>query len=71
MEIIGSLNSSMLGIQRSQQLLNKTADKIANDEGDLAANAVNLISAETTQNANVDVIKTADEMLKELMYMQH
>lgn len=71
MEVIGALSTSLMGIYRSQQQLNNSAQKIASGEGDMAQNMVEIITAQDSQGANIDVVKTADEMLKELMYMQH
>lgn len=69
MEIIGSIRSASLGMQQAHQQLGKTAQKIAAQEGEPAQNMVSLISAEDAQKVNVDVVKTAEEMLKELMNM--
>lgn len=69
MEIISSFGASTYGMMKSQQLLSKTAQKVATQEGEPADNMVHLISAQEGQSANVEVVKTADEMLKELMNM--
>lgn len=65
-----SFNYSVQGIQKSQQMLNKSAQKVADGSGDLAEETVQQIIAEKSQSANVTAIQTADEMLAELMNMK-
>ena len=73
MEIINGFSgfsTSLQGIQKSQMMMNKSAQNVATGEGDLAKETVNQIVAEKSQSANTETVRTKDEMLEELMHMQ-
>ncbi len=63
-------STSLQGINKAQNMLNKSAQNIANGQADLAKETVSQIAAEKSQAANVNAIKTREEMLDELMNMR-
>ena len=72
MEITSNLSgiaSSLQGINQAQKMLNTSASNIAAGDADLEKEMTNQIVAENSQAANIETIKTRDEMLEELMYM--
>ncbi len=69
-ESISGMSTSLQGIYKSQSMLNQSAQNVASGDADLAKETVTQITAEKTQAANVEVVKTRDEMLEELMTMR-
>ncbi len=69
-ESISGMSTSLQGIYKSQSMLNQSAQNVATGDADLAKETVTQITAEKTEAANVEVVRTRDEMLEELMNMR-
>ncbi len=69
-ESISGMSTSLQGIYKSQSMLNQSAQNVATGDSDLAKETVTQITAEKTEAANVEVVRTRDEMLEELMNMR-
>lgn len=63
-------STSLQGINQAQGMLNKSAQNVATGQADLAKETASQITAEKSQAANVNVVKTKEEMLDELMNMR-
>ncbi len=69
-ESISGMSTSLQGIYKSQSMLNQSAQNVATGDADLAKETATQITAEKTEAANVEVVRTRDEMLEELMNMR-
>lgn len=65
-----ALENGRKGMQNAQEILNQSAQNIAEGSGQLEKDMTNQIVAETTMGANVQTVQTAEEMLEELMNMR-
>ena len=59
---ISGIGSSYAGVERALTRFDKAAQEIARPEGDLVKGTVEMTEAKATFEANLAVIKTADEM---------
>lgn len=66
---VSALGSATYGINQSINLMNRTANEVANGSGDLATHAVNQIVAKDSLTANSAVFSTYDEMMQELVHL--
>jgi len=66
---VSALGSATYGINQSINLMNRTANDVANGSGDLATSAVNQIVAKDSLTANSAVFSTYDEMMQELVHL--
>lgn len=62
-----SISNNVSSLQSNQQFLNKTADSIKNQNGELTKDIPNLIVAQDINTINAAAIKTQDEMLGSLL----
>lgn len=73
--MIGAINTALAGMQRNQEAFGRHADRIARwgletgscDEIDLTREMVGVIAARRGYEANLPVIRAADEMLGSLL----
>ena len=69
MPINCNYSTSLQGINQAQQIMNKSAQQVAEGKGELEKEAASQIIAQDSLSANVKAIKSKDEMLKELLNM--